>query len=96
LQVGTKAVAMDTKVTLAAPTGHAVDKWRRARSVWVGHPVTPRRGVCSGQWRSEQPGEALRAQGTAAGCCTSTNHGDPCDHCIASLPENSIVMGASW
>ena len=26
LQVGTKAVAMDTKVTLAATTGHAVDK----------------------------------------------------------------------
>ncbi|PKU31554.1 tripartite motif-containing protein hypothetical protein [Limosa lapponica baueri] len=26
VKVGTKAVAMDTKVTLAAPTGHAVDK----------------------------------------------------------------------
>lgn len=26
LQVATKAVAMDTKVTLAATTGHAVDK----------------------------------------------------------------------
>ena len=26
LQVGTKAVAMDTKVTLAAPTGRAVDR----------------------------------------------------------------------
>lgn len=26
LQVGTKAVVMDTKVTLAAPTGRAVDK----------------------------------------------------------------------
>lgn len=26
LQVGTKAVATDTKVTLAATTGHAVDK----------------------------------------------------------------------
>lgn len=61
LQVATKAVAMGTKATLAVPTGHAVDKSQRARSVW-GHPMTAHRGACSGRWHSEQPGEPLGAQ----------------------------------
>lgn len=94
LQVATKAVAMGTKVTLAVPTGRAVDKSQRAQSVW-GRPTTAHRGVCSGQWHSEQPGEPLGAQVLPGGCWMNTSHEDPHDHYRALLPENNIVMGVN-
>nr|XP_047903566.1 tripartite motif-containing protein 45 isoform X1 [Anser cygnoides] len=94
VQVATKAVAMGTKVTLAVPTGRAVDKSQRAQSVW-GRPTTAHRGVCSGQWHSEQPGEPLGAQVLPGGCRMNTSHEDPHDHYRALLPENNIVMGVN-
>ncbi|XP_068946345.1 E3 ubiquitin-protein ligase TRIM45 isoform X4 [Petaurus breviceps papuanus] len=60
IQVGTKAVDTDTKVTQAAIIGHAVEGQRRSRTVRGRWKWGVPRGVWLGQWHSEYFGEKAK------------------------------------
>lgn len=66
-QVGTQAVAMDTKATQVVPTGHAVGSLLRSPNA-RGQVGRAQQGVSSGRWHSDgflgQPANA--AAGTAS------------------------------
>lgn len=65
-QVGTWAVAMDTKATQAVPTGHAVGSFLRSQNA-RGQAGRAQRGVYSGRWHSDGfPGQPAKAAASTA------------------------------